>query len=78
MDRSGAGPWWTDHHVHGSGSPELSLADARATVACREGGNVNGATRHDWGTAHRSLDGGEEVAHRWQDFSSKRLWHVRE
>jgi hypothetical protein len=56
---------------HNGGSPELSLAAAPGMAACREGGNTKRAMRRDRGTAHWSLDDGEEAVHRRQNFGAE-------
>jgi hypothetical protein len=49
------------------------LAGAWPNGRLPRGGNEKGAMRHDRGIAHRSLDSGEEVTHRWRGFGLKRL-----
>jgi hypothetical protein len=67
----GASPWWTMDKASAMTHQSSAWQPLQATVACCQGGIAKRVTRRNRGTAHQSLDDGEEVVHQWWNFGSK-------
>jgi hypothetical protein len=65
-----ASPRWTMNSASALAYRSSAWQPLWATTACCEGGNAKRVTQPDRGTAHRSLDGGEEAVHWQQSFGS--------